>query len=268
MTHLTVTIFKDDINLSTTVTFREQPVDGSIIEARIDNFTSPLDFVIAASSSNAGIGSFFDGYLDNFMIFNRALSAEEIAELYNDGDGTESLDFTSDITQTGLEPGWYDFYATDTVDGVESAPSGILTVNIAGETSSFEAAIRSILSQDLTVAAIVSSRIFPNQIPQGEPMPAAAYKQLTGELDYENDGQDGLKHPRFEITAWSESYAQTKSLAAAIISALSGYSGTVDNITIRAIFLMDEKDDYRQKDGSEITARHGRVMIFEIWHKE
>jgi len=35
----------------------------------------------------------FDGKIDNVMIFNEALSAEEIALLYNDGNGTEELSF-------------------------------------------------------------------------------------------------------------------------------------------------------------------------------
>jgi hypothetical protein len=38
---------------------------------------------------------------------------------------------SGNITQTGLEPGWYEFYATDTIDGATSAPSNLITMQIA-----------------------------------------------------------------------------------------------------------------------------------------
>jgi hypothetical protein len=51
---------------------------------------------IQAASTNTYIGKFVTGYymngaIDNVMIFNRALTAEEIAALYNEGAGTEDI---------------------------------------------------------------------------------------------------------------------------------------------------------------------------------
>jgi len=82
-------------------------------------------------SSGSPSEQYFDGDIDNFMFFNKALSAAEVLALYNSGDGIEDIESTGDITQTGLEPGWYEFYATDTVDGATSAPSNLITMQIA-----------------------------------------------------------------------------------------------------------------------------------------
>lgn len=47
-------------------------------------------------------GSFFECLIDNFMIFNGALSDDEVAELYNLGDGTENqYEITGRVTLSG-----------------------------------------------------------------------------------------------------------------------------------------------------------------------
>ncbi|MHC4457842.1 MAG: hypothetical protein ACYS0I_12295, partial [Planctomycetota bacterium] len=47
----------------------------------------------------------FEGSIDNVMIFDRALTAEEIETLYNEGNGTETftdLDIESDINNDDI----------------------------------------------------------------------------------------------------------------------------------------------------------------------
>lgn len=47
---------------------------------------------------------FFDGKIDNVMIFNRALSQAEIAFLYNDGDGIETVPVTYTAINFEIDP--------------------------------------------------------------------------------------------------------------------------------------------------------------------
>jgi len=75
--------------------------------------------------------AYIQGYLDDFRIYNKALSAAEVLVLNNAlAAGIEEIPSTGDITQTSLEPGWYEFYATDTVDGETSPPSAVITMQI------------------------------------------------------------------------------------------------------------------------------------------
>lgn len=123
-----------------------------------------------------------------------------------------------------------------------------------------------ILANDPAINAIIAARVYPNIMPQKEAVPAITYQQISGELDYDADAQDLLKHPLFEITCWAGSYMQAKQIAMAVIAKLSGYKSDEQNI--QAIFLKDEKDIYEKKDGNDLIARHGRKLIFEIWHNQ
>jgi len=51
--------------------------------------TNSANLIIGARKQ--GLGHFFDGQIDNVMIFNRALSQVEIDALYNGGAGTETF---------------------------------------------------------------------------------------------------------------------------------------------------------------------------------
>lgn len=152
------------------------------------------------------------------------------------------------------------------MSGLFSIPAGRIFGIAETTTDTIETAIIALLNANETLTTIIAGRIFPNEIPQKQAMPAAAYKQLTSDIDYANDGETGLSNSKFEISAWAKTYAEVKALATAIIVVLSAYKGTINGVEIQGIFLVDEKDDFQKKDGNEIITRHGRVMTFEIWY--
>lgn len=55
------------------------------------DFTTTVEFYFGARNSPAGAQSHFDGGIDDFRIFDKALSAGEVRAIYNGGDGTEGL---------------------------------------------------------------------------------------------------------------------------------------------------------------------------------
>lgn len=61
-------------------------------DCAMSDYTSIYNLYIGANN-NAGTGILlpFDGSLDNFMLFNHALSQAEITRLYNNGNGTENI---------------------------------------------------------------------------------------------------------------------------------------------------------------------------------
>jgi len=70
---------------------------GSLDTANID-----VDVPLLIGKDTKDI-AFFDGSLDNIMIFNKALSAEEVAFLYNDGAGTEDLGISAGFMSIASE---------------------------------------------------------------------------------------------------------------------------------------------------------------------
>lgn len=137
----------------------------------------------------------------------------------------------------------------------------------AGGTT-IETAIYSILVQDATINGLVSTRIYPNLIPQGKAMPAITYQQISGVRDAVMDGPTGLVAARFQINCWAKKYNDAKELTEAVRKELDGYSGTVNSRKIEVIMLEDEGDMPQILPGTDVLKRHGKRLDFIVWFKE
>ena len=126
-----------------------------------------------------------------------------------------------------------------------------------------ENAIRYILINDSSVAAI-TDRCYPVTIPQDPTFPLILYTKITGVRDHVLSGPSGHAHPRFQIEAWAETYAEVKALADAIRDALDGYSGTAfDEAVIGSCLIYSERDIYE----NEIKV-YRVVQDWMTWHEE
>lgn len=117
------------------------------------------------------------------------------------------------------------------------------------------------LKADSGVSAI-TTRIYPNHIPQNPTYPLIVYQQVSGFRDHALSGPTGHAHPRYQIEAWAETYDAAKGLAAAIRTALDGKKYTHGGVTISAL-MQNEFDGYE-----EAEACHRIVSDFSIWHNE
>lgn len=109
--------------------------------------------------------------------------------------------------------------------------------------SQIEEAVYNILTNDATVAGLVSTRIYPVVAPQDVALPAIAYQRISDLPWYAHDGDVGLARCRLQITAMDDDYSGAKSLAAAIKAALGGYNGTAATVRIYGALLDNELDD-------------------------
>ena len=121
----------------------------------------------------------------------------------------------------------------------------------------------SILAGDGTVAALVSTRIYPLLVPQDVALPAISYQKISGPRDYNHDGAAGFVKGRIQVTAVDDSYDGVKALFAAIRGALSGYTGTVSGVRIWASFLENEIDSQGREDRFFVTRSDWRVNYSE-----
>lgn len=107
-----------------------------------------------------------------------------------------------------------------------------------------ESALYSKLTGSSSVTALVSTRIYPNAIPQNVALPAVAYQVISTDRNYKHAGQSNVALPRLQITVEASSYSSMIAVCAAIRAALSGYKGTVGSVVIGGIFLETEYDGY------------------------
>src|SRR3989304_3050319 len=102
-----------------------------------------------------------------------------------------------------------------------------------------EKALFTHVTTDTAIAALIGQRLFPNKIPQGQPLPAAEYTQSKGDRVHHMEGPAGMVDSEYTIICYGESYSSAKTLAEAVRKRMDGYSGIVEGVTIDVIMLTD-----------------------------
>lgn len=102
-----------------------------------------------------------------------------------------------------------------------------------------EQALREILTAASGVTALVSTRIAPGMIPQDGAYPRISFEvaREPGLITY--DGQEPSHIGKASLHCWGNKYLDTRNVAAAAISALQNYAGTIGGVNIETIYIED-----------------------------
>lgn len=135
-----------------------------------------------------------------------------------------------------------------------------------------EASLYSELTSDGTISGLVSTRVYPLYAPQDAALPYIVYQFISRVTHYSQSGSTGLKTPRVQIRSVAATYDGAQTLAAAVESVLSGFSGTMGGVggtSVGAGFLDNEFDDYEARllpFEADLSA-HEIVQDYIIWHQ-
>ena len=86
---------------------------------------------------------------------------------------------------------------------------------------SSETEIYAALSASVALSAIVSTKIYPDAIPEDKLPPAVVYQRSSTELVVTIGGAVLAEIARFAVTAWSATRAQADSAADSVVAALA-----------------------------------------------
>lgn len=131
-----------------------------------------------------------------------------------------------------------------------------------------EKAIVSILKNDGNVEPLVSTRIYPNEVPQGASMPAISYEQTSGDREHTMDGPVGMVPGGFILNCWASTYSEARTLSGYVRIALDGYEGTVGSQYFWVIFLENESDNLQRIPDVKVIRRYSKQLTFTVWFKE
>jgi hypothetical protein len=120
-----------------------------------------------------------------------------------------------------------------------------------------EATLYSYLSTYAGLAALVSTRIYPMQLPQNVVLPACTYQKISGARTHSSSGTSILARPRVQIDTWATTYTDAKAVAAQVRLALDGHHGTG---SAWASILDNEIDDY-----DPVTTRYRVICDILLW---
>lgn len=129
-----------------------------------------------------------------------------------------------------------------------------------------EEALLSYLLAASAVTSLVGTRINWVRSPQGVVSPRVVLTRVSGVRDMTlNNGPTGYVSSRVQVDCIGISYGSAKSVARAIETRLSGYSGTTGGIRFEGCFLIGERDDYFDTETPDKLFR--TALDFNIWHK-
>lgn len=126
-----------------------------------------------------------------------------------------------------------------------------------------ENAIHSRLSNHSGLSALVAARIYPVVVPQSAAYPCVSYQLITAPRASAMSADTGDVAARYQLNAWAEGYASARAVAVQIRAALQRFSGTVEGVVIKGIFIQHELDDY-----NEATKRWRIIQDYIINHEE
>jgi hypothetical protein len=128
------------------------------------------------------------------------------------------------------------------------------------------AAVRGYLAANGGVLALVSTRIFPDVLPQGYTIKtggALTYTIIDTIHDHLINGLAGIARSRIEFAAFASTRAGANVIAEAErASGLQGYTGAMGGVHVESVMLVDgiQTMDERPTDG---TQEHRYLTIFD-----
>jgi len=123
-----------------------------------------------------------------------------------------------------------------------------------------ERALNAIL---VNAATIAGAHVYPLVLPPNPTLPAITYTRMFTPRIYSLRGFSGLSYPRFQFTAWAETYAVAVELAEEIRVALDDYMGTIHLVEIQSSVKVNEIAMYEPQ-----TRFYYIPIDFTIWHIE
>jgi hypothetical protein len=130
----------------------------------------------------------------------------------------------------------------------------------------FEQALMTYLLDQSAITALVNTKIYFTRAPQDVDQPYIVVFKVSGPRVHSHDGGSGLANPQFQLSIFASSYGTAKEIAAAIQSALQGYTGTMgggSGVFVGNCMYVNEVDQYEVE-----TELHHIAVDYEFFHEE
>ena len=106
-------------------------------------------------------------------------------------------------------------------------------------------ALKTILRADVDLAALVGTRVYPFPLRQTPVLPDVTYQRVSGA----RDALLGVGKPRYQFTAWSESYLEARDVAQAVDDCIQRYKGTSEGVLIISATVVNDVDIFDAETG-------------------
>lgn len=77
----------------------------------------------------------------------------------------------------------------------------------------------------ILVRGLIGTRMYPDTLKEGSPMPALVYQLISDVPELTQDGDSGLLSPRVQIDVYSDADTERNKIGKALFTALQGFAG-------------------------------------------
>jgi hypothetical protein len=119
------------------------------------------------------------------------------------------------------------------------------------------------LSTTAGLTSLVSTRIYPDLMPQSPTLPAVTYQMISNVREERHRGQTGDSRPRFQLTCWAATALAAAAVAAQVRLAVMAMSGTIESVVISGVWNAGESRGYEPD-----TQRYFAAVDVFVAHKE
>lgn len=131
-----------------------------------------------------------------------------------------------------------------------------------------ENALYSILSNDAAVIALVSTRIYPMQAPQGAALPYIAYSRDSTDHVEVLGGSHGLARAMVSIESFATTYLAVRNIAEKVRLAIQGLQGTHASVSVEGVNALGNRDVQITPQSAEDPPVFSVQQDFAMWFTE
>lgn len=130
---------------------------------------------------------------------------------------------------------------------------------------SLETGIYAVLSQAAPVAALVGTRIYPSEFPEGCKWPAILYR-LPEESREPTMETSGVPKAKLSVGCFSENVADTTALAEDVLQALDGLCGIGDDVSILSASYTERAEGWDYELST--MGLYYSELTFEVFYRD
>lgn len=101
-------------------------------------------------------------------------------------------------------------------------------------------ALRTYLLTHAGLAALIGTRIYPDEAPQGAALPHVIYINISDVKDHVYGGEQALESPIYQYTAYASTKLGASAVAEQIKAAMKNHPETMSGIKVQYIKLVNE----------------------------
>lgn len=128
----------------------------------------------------------------------------------------------------------------------------------------FEEGMLDVLEANAGLLALISTRIYPRELPQEPTLPALTYSLVTAPTDYTHDSGVKKVRAQYQFDCWGTSYGETVRLATALKLAIPSLRAVLSSgHRCDRAFIVNSGDTYDPE-----SKRDRRMVEVELSYEE